>query len=163
MNVIAFRHLYRYHLAENRHLWESYVLQLTPEQFTRTIPYSLGSVRNQIVHLMSVDAGWFGALQGKTDIEPLNPDDFNDFNQIRAYWNTIEQQMSDYLATLTDERLSQKPFDEGEDKELVLWQVLFHVANHGTDHRAQILRILHDFGIKTTSQDYIFFVYDNPE
>jgi uncharacterized damage-inducible protein DinB len=39
--------------------------------------------------------------------------------------------------------------------------VLLHVANHGTDHRAQLLRLLHDLGVKTTSQDYIFHVYDN--
>jgi uncharacterized damage-inducible protein DinB len=42
----------------------------------------------------------------------------------------------------------------------MVWQVLIHVVNHGTDHRAQILRILHDFGLKTTSQDFIFYVYD---
>jgi uncharacterized damage-inducible protein DinB len=35
------------------------------------------------------------------------------------------------------------------------------VVNHGTDHRAQILRLLHDFGVNTTGQDYIFYVYDN--
>ncbi|NOK62014.1 MAG: hypothetical protein GFH23_1086650n1, partial [Chloroflexi bacterium AL-N1] len=49
---------------------------------------------------------------------------------------------------------------EGEDKDLVLWQVLLHVVNHGTDHRAQLLRLLHDLGVRTTSQDYIFYVYD---
>jgi hypothetical protein len=35
------------------------------------------------------------------------------------------------------------------------------VANHGTDHHTQLLRLLNDLGVKTTSQDYIFYVYDN--
>jgi uncharacterized damage-inducible protein DinB len=40
--------------------------------------------------------------------------------------------------------------------------VLLHVVNHGTDHRAQALRLLNDLGVETTSQDYIFYVYDHP-
>jgi hypothetical protein len=31
-----------------------------------------------------------------------------------------------------------------------------------TDHRAQLLRQLNDLGIKTSSQDYIFYAYDHP-
>ena len=50
----------------------------------------------------------------------------------------------------------------GFSKDLILWQVLLQVANHGTDHRAQILRLLSDLGVKTESQDYIFYVYENP-
>jgi len=37
---------------------------------------------------------------------------------------------------------------------------LLHVVNHGTDHRAQLLRLLNDLGRKTESQDYIFYVYE---
>ena len=70
--------------------------------------------------------------------------------------------MREYLSALRDDMLVGKPFAEGEDKDLILWQVLIQVANHGTDHRAQILRLLSDLGVKTVSQDYIFFAYDNP-
>jgi uncharacterized damage-inducible protein DinB len=69
--------------------------------------------------------------------------------------------MRDYLANLRDDMLFKKPFAEGEDKNVILWQVLLHVVNHGTDHRAQILRLLNDLGVKTGHQDYIFYVYDN--
>jgi len=55
MNADAFRHFYNYHFAENRKIWDSYVLPLTDEQFTRDVNYSHGSVRDQIIHLMSVD------------------------------------------------------------------------------------------------------------
>jgi len=67
-----------------------------------------------------------------------------------------------YLVELRDDMLFDKPIKEpDEDKDLMLWQVLIHVVNHGTDHRAQILRLLHDLGVKTTSQDYIFYAYGN--
>jgi uncharacterized damage-inducible protein DinB len=58
--------------------------------------------------------------------------------------------------------LFSRPIQEPEeDRVLRVWQVLLHVANHGTDHRAQLLRQLHDLGIETTSQDYIFYIFQN--
>ena len=68
--------------------------------------------------------------------------------------------MRAYLADLQDDMLFMQPL-AGEDKDLRVWQVLLHVVNHGTDHRAQLLRLLNDLGLETTSQDYIFFVYEN--
>lgn len=158
MDANAFRHLYEYHFAENRNLWDA-CATLSDNQFTQAIAYSHGSVRNQIVHLMSVDDTWFSGLRGVEIPEPLNPAGFPDRASIRAYWNRVEGTMRAYLAELRDDMLFERPL-EGEDRDLMVWQVLIHVVNHGTDHRAQILRILHDFGLKTTSQDYIFFVYD---
>jgi uncharacterized damage-inducible protein DinB len=162
MNANSFRHFYNYHFAENRNLWDAYVALLTPEQFTQSLDYSHGSVRDQIVHLISVDDAWFSALRGVELSEPLNTVNFEDRNILRTHWDSVEQTMRAYLATLQDEMLFEKPFADGEDKDLILWQVLLHVVNHGTDHRSQILRHLHDLGVKTTSQDYIFYVYDNP-
>lgn len=70
--------------------------------------------------------------------------------------------MRAYLAELQEEGLLDKPIQEPEeDKDLSVWQVLLHVVNHGTDHRAQLLRLLNDLGLKTSSQDYIFYVYEH--
>jgi uncharacterized damage-inducible protein DinB len=162
MNADDLRHFLNYHLAENRATWDNYILPLPQEQFVQPVEYSIGSVRNQLVHLMSVDNIWFSELRGLDGPAYFNPDDFNDRTVLRAQWDAIEQIMSDYIVKLTDEMLSQKPYGGGEDKDLIVWQILLHVVNHGTDHRAQLLRILHDFGVKTVSQDYIFYVYDHP-
>ena len=162
MNAKAFRHFYDYHFAESRKIWDSYVNQLSHEQFTQQAGYSHGSVRDQLVHLMNVDEGWFSELRGVEPSEPLPPANFDDRENIRARWDSIEQSMRDYLAELRDDMLFDKPIEEPEeDKDLIVWQVLLHVANHGTDHRAQLLRLLNDLGVKTTSQDYIFYIFDN--
>lgn len=158
MNADAFRQYYDYHLAENRKIWESYVVPLTQEQFLQKVDYSMGSVRNQMVHLMNVDEAWFSGLR---NVEPEFLEDSDDRDAIRAHWDKVEQHMRDYLSTLKDEMLFQKPFPEGEDEALILWQVLLHVVNHGTDHRAQTLRVLHDLGVKTGPQDFVFYVYDH--
>jgi uncharacterized damage-inducible protein DinB len=162
MNADAFRHFYNYHFSENRKMWDVYILPLSQEQFTQVVGYSHGSVRNQVVHLISADDVWFSALRGAEFREAPAPAAFDDRKVLRAHWDSVEQAMRAYLAGLRDEMLFVKPFAEGEDKDLILWQVLLHVVNHGTDHRAQLLRLLNDFGVKTTPQDYIFYVYDHP-
>jgi uncharacterized damage-inducible protein DinB len=163
MNADAFRQFFDYHFAENRKIWDRYVVLLSDEQFKQTAGYSHGSVRDQIVHLMSADDYWFSGLRGVVRPEPLNPGDFEDRKILRARWDSIEQSMSDYLANLQDEMLFKVPFTDGEDEDLPLWQALLHVANHGTDHRAQILRLLNDLGVETTSQDYIFYIYGSSQ
>jgi uncharacterized damage-inducible protein DinB len=152
MNVEAFRHFYQYHFAENRKIWDSFVVQLSDQQFNQEMEYSQGSVRDQIFHLIRVDGAWFNdpgaaALPNRPD-----PADTPDRASIRAHWDEVERTMRSYLAGLQDEMLASKPLS-GEDQDLLLWQVLLHVVNHGTDHRAQLLRTLSDLGVRTGPQD----------
>lgn len=162
MNADAFRHLYGYHFAENRKIWE-HVTQLSLGQFTQHSDYSHGSVRDQIVHLMDAEDVWFSELRDIMPSEPLPPPNGDDRKIIRAHWDMVEQKMRGYLAELRDDMLFTRPIKEPEeDKDLIVWQVLLHVVNHGTDHRAQILRLLNDLGVETKYQDYIFFVFENP-
>jgi uncharacterized damage-inducible protein DinB len=93
--------------------------------------------------------------------EPHDPMLFDDRDVLRARWTAIEQAMREYLDALHDETLFKHPFSEGADQALTVWQVLLHVGNHGTDHRAQILRLLNDLGVQTAAQDYIFYIFDN--
>jgi len=163
MNADAFRHFYDYHFAENRKIWNDYIAQLTYEQFAQHADYSHGSVRDQIVHLMNVEEIWFCELRGVEPLEEFTPTNSDERKVIRDRWDSIEQSMGDYLAHLRDDMLFDKPIEEPDvDRDLIVWQVLLHVVNHGTDHRAQILRSLNDLGVETTSQDYIFYVYDHP-
>ena len=162
MNADAFRYFYNYHFAENRKIWDWFVTRLTSEQFTQPVGYSHGSVRDQLVHLMDCDETWFSELRGVQPSEPLPTADGDERQIIRLHWDRVEQSMRQYLEELRDDMLFEKPIKEPEeDKDLTVWQVLLHVANHGTDHRAQILRSLNDMGLETPPQDYIFYVYEH--
>ena len=105
MHAAALRHFYAYHFAENRTLWDTYVVQLSYEQFIQPANYAHGSVRNQIVHLISVDDVWFSELRGGEPLEPPPPTESDDRDVIRAYWDAVEARMRDYLATLHNEAL----------------------------------------------------------
>jgi uncharacterized damage-inducible protein DinB len=162
MNAEAFRHFYNYHFAENRKILE-HVSALTFEQFIQKVDYSRGSIREQVVHLIDAEDVWVSELRGVQPSEPL-PEitEVDDRDAIRSLWDAVEQNTRAYLANLRDDQLFSKPItDPEEDKDLIVWHVLLHVVNHATDHRAQLLRALHDLGVDTKSQDYIFYVYEN--
>jgi uncharacterized damage-inducible protein DinB len=161
MNASAIRQLFEYHFFENHKLIADYASQLSPAQYIQPIAYSHGSVRDQLIHMMRVDEAWFSDLRGEALPETQDGQDYPDLDSLWVEWVRIEQKMREYLKGVSDEELMDKPL-EGEDQDLRLWQVLVHVVNHGTDHRAQILRALNDLGIKTHSQDFIFYVYENP-
>jgi uncharacterized damage-inducible protein DinB len=157
LNAEAFRYLFDYHFAESRRLWDEYVTPLPYELFKKDSEYSHGSVRNQLVHLISVDEVWFSELRDVLPSEPYAQPENDDRQHIRAYLDQVEQGMREHLTNSRDETFYEKPIKEPEEyKSSLVWQVLLHVINHGTDHRAQLLRQLHDLGVKTTSQDYIF-------
>jgi len=161
MNADAFRQLYDYHFSENRKIWDTCVMPLSQEQFIQDASYSHGSVRNQIAHMMNADDMWFCELRGVANPNLLDTE-VNDRQLIREHWDAVERTMQGYLSSLRDEMLFQKPITvPEEDKILFTWQVLLHVANHGTDHRAQVLRLLNDLGVKTESQDFIFYVFEH--
>ncbi|HMO58824.1 MAG TPA: DinB family protein [Roseiflexaceae bacterium] len=158
MNADAFRQLYDYHFAENRKL-RDLTDGLSAEQFTQSAGYSHGSVRNQIVHLLDADDVWFSELRGVAPLDPL-PAAADDRAPIHTHWDAVELRMREYLGALQDEMLFTRPIREPEeDRHLFVWQVLLHVVNHGTDHRAQLLRHLNDLGVVTESQDFIFHLY----
>jgi uncharacterized damage-inducible protein DinB len=156
LNAQDFRHLYEYHFTINRKIWEACVMPLSQEAFIQPIKYSVGSVRNQVVHMLNIEDRWFSGLRGEEVPGFLNPVHYHQREQIREIWDGVEAKMRDYLQNLHDDMLHSKPF--GEDEGMILWQVLLHVANHGTDHRAQLLALLHQLGVKTMPQDYVFYI-----
>jgi uncharacterized damage-inducible protein DinB len=156
MNADAFRNLYQYHFTINRKIWTQCVIPLTDEQFLRDAGYSIGSVRNQVVHMMNIDDRWFSGLRG-LEVPPfLDPKLFTSRDQIRKQWDDVEEKMLAYLENLHDDDLFTHPL--GEDEPLFCWQILIHVSHHGMDHRAQLLALLNQLGAQTFPQDYFFFV-----
>jgi len=146
-NII--RTLVEYHVASNRRLWDHLMEHVTDEQFTQALGFSRGSIRNQVVHLAATDRYWLHDIQEKP-VTGLEPGDYPTRASFSAIWEGIGRALLEYVRSLTDADLEVVPNGLLETR----WAALVHIANHGTDHRAQILSMLHGMGVPTFAQDF---------
>ena len=143
----------------------SCVMRLTDEQFVQELGYSRGSIRNQVVHMMSATRRWIARLNGSEMVSHLAFDDFATRAATKARWDNLRAETMMYISSLTEADLDGIIFwqlpDRGMSAENTRWEILLHVANHATDHRAQILAMLNQhFGIETVEQDLLFYLLE---
>jgi uncharacterized damage-inducible protein DinB len=158
MTVDIFHKHFEYTFYTDRLVWD-YVMKLTDDQFYRPNTYSLGSVHEQVVHMMTVQEVWLARIHGQ-QLSMAVGADFPQRDQIRAHWDTVEDAWRSYLARLDEPELRRVVVartSRGDVFEEVVWEILLHVVNHTTDHRAQLLAAMHAAGGETVAQDWIFF------
>jgi uncharacterized damage-inducible protein DinB len=154
--------LFKYDIWAFERVWEC-ITQLSDEQFVEQIDYSTGSIRNIVVHMMSGTSRWISRLQGKDIPLHFAFEDFDTRSKTKARWDELQTAWFNYVKSLSEEQLAETIPWELPARGLKLsnerWEILLHLINHGTDHRAQILAILHHhFHVQTAEQDMILFV-----
>ncbi len=146
-NII--RAMAEYHVASNRRLRQEALQSVTDEQFVQPLGYSHGSLRQQVVHLAQTDRYWLHDIQTKP-VLGLNAEDYPTLASFTPLWEGIEQAVLDYVRGLSEHDLAAVPAGLLETR----WEALVHMFTHGTDHRAQILSMLHGLGAPTFEQDF---------
>jgi uncharacterized damage-inducible protein DinB len=148
--------MFEYNYALYDRIWES-VMQLSEAQFNQDDPYAHGSLRNQLLHVAVVDTRWFRGLRGDPNARhfDVDPADYATRTAVHTFFQEAATAAKTYVAGLNEAMLEAVPAGIGMPQ----WQVLLHVANHGTDHRAEILRTLHDLGAPTFPQDLIMYLW----
>ncbi|MDE2635570.1 MAG: DinB family protein [Chloroflexota bacterium] len=159
MKSSAIGKLLHYHYGMFERVWEC-AQDLTADQFAAESDYSVGSVRNHFVHCLNVDGRWLARLKGEAPPPLFNSTDYPDQDGIREQWEQVRQRALAYVDSLTEEDLNESAHVELEGRNLEArrfrrWEILLHIANHGTDHRAQILARLDELGAETIEQDLI--------
>lgn len=157
------RLLFGYHYDSYQRVW-AIVEGLSDEQFLHETDYSWGSLRNHLVHVISVDSRWIARVVGQSPPDRLTSADFPTQRAARVMWDEREAQNRAAIGTLDQGRLDAGiefalPHRHPEPITRPSWQILAHVVNHGTDHRAQILHILYSLGAPTFEQDLIDYLW----
>jgi uncharacterized damage-inducible protein DinB len=147
--------------------WEC-VMQVTDEQFVQEIGYSKGSIRHQMVHMMSATQRWIIRLEQKAMQAHLAFEDFNTRAAAKAKWDELRTDTMAYVNSLSEADLDAVVQWElparGLSAENARWEILLHAANHATDHRAQILATLNQhFDIETPEQDMLFYLLERSQ
>ncbi len=158
--------IFDYHYGMFDSVWAC-AAQLSPAQFIDDNGYSLGSVRNHLVHCMNVDDRWLARLQETALPEILDEAAFPDRESIRPQWDAVRERVLAYVASLPQTELDASISVSlsgrySEPRRCRRRDALLHMVNHGTDHRAQILARLHELGAKTLEQDLMLYLWGRP-
>lgn len=159
MDIQDFRTLYQYNSWANHRTLDC-CASLTPEQFTRDLGSSFGSVRDTLVHIMGAEWIWLERWHGRVPQGLPVAADFPDLESVRRRWAEVERDLTDFIASLTPEDLQravQFKSLAGVPHSQPLWPCLQHLANHSTYHRGQIATLLRQLGAKAVSTDLIGF------
>lgn len=163
MSAAHFRRLFDYNYWAHQRVWQC-VLALTDEQFERDNDYSVGSVHKQMVHTLGVEWVWLQRVHGVSPEALPKRRDYPDRAAIRAGWDALEGEWRAYIQGLSDDDLD-KPMSyyyigAPELRTTPLWELLMQVINHGTDHRAQTLALIHQLGGATVGQDVAVYSWE---
>jgi uncharacterized damage-inducible protein DinB len=159
MNVDDFRLLYDYNAWAN-HRTLGACAALDDEQFTRDLGSSFRSVRDTLVHISGAQWIWLERWHGRSPEAAPVAGDFPNLVAVRRRSAELERDLLDYVASLTPEDLQRVIAYRtmaGVAGQQPLWQMLKHLANHGTYHRGQVTAMLRQLGSKPTGTDLITF------
>jgi uncharacterized damage-inducible protein DinB len=140
---------------------------LTPEQLLAPGVAGQRSIRDTLVHMVAGHmrwlAWWDGSLPGEEAYRlQLHADDFPDVAAIRAKWEEVEANTRAFVSGLTEAdtaRVYGMDMPAGT-MSFRLWQMMLHIANHGTQHRSEVAAMLTEHGHSPGELDLLFYYLD---
>lgn len=160
MNIQDITLLYDYNVWANKRILAASA-NASHEKFTAPTNHSWGSLRGTLVHTLDTEYGWRNIIQHQIITDDITEEDLPTLDAIQARWDEEEAEMRAYLDSLSDEDVSgivRYTTSSGIDRERVLWHVIFHIINHGMQHRSEAAVMLTDFGHSPGDIDYLDFL-----
>jgi uncharacterized damage-inducible protein DinB len=127
---------------------------LSEEELTRDLGNSFGGVLGTLVHIFQGDRVWLARVSGSPRTALVDPDETWTIDSLQSAWVDVHLGWIDWAGSVSDVREVLDYVNmAGEAKQLELWQVVFHLVNHGTYHRGQITTMLRQLGYSPASTD----------
>jgi len=155
--------LYEYNYWANRRILTA-ASRINLGQFVAPTAFPWGNLRGTLVHILDAELGWRELLDHGLEVPDLAQADFPSLAVLEARWREEEVAMQKYLDGLTDEKLNsiiRYTNPQGIKRERVLWHGLFHVVNHGTQHRSEAAAMLTGFGQSPGDVDFTIFLREH--
>lgn len=164
MDVQTIRNLYAYNAWANKRILET-AAQVEPEHWAKPVAFCHGSLRGTLVHIFGAEMIWrLRCQEGISPPEVISEKVFPTLAFLQVRWQEEQAKMAGFLAALDDSFLNEiihYQNTRGVPFENVLWQILVHVVNHGTQHRAEVGAILTVLDASPGDLDMIVFWRQN--
>lgn len=136
--------------------------RISPAQFLGPYPLSFGSLRGTLVHILGGEVNWRLRIQeGISPASMLAEAEFPDLGSLQRRWAAEEAALRGFIAGRSDEDFQQivaYKTTSGVSHQTVLWQILAHVVNHGTQFRAEAGVALTAYGQSPGDVDLMKFI-----
>lgn len=159
MHVDDLVELFDYCYWANARLFEA-MARLTPEEFTRAVGGSYGSIRNTLVHALSAEWGWLDRCGGPPRGPKLDAAQYPTLPSLIEAWTRVERDMRGYLRTLRDADLEREvrfAFG-GPERSMPAGKLLWHAALHGIHHRGQASLLMRMLGHAPGNVDMLMYL-----
>jgi len=154
------RALYDYNEYANDRVLDA-AAKLSADDLVRKQGASFDSVEGNLGHVVAAQIAWLQRWTTGGNTQPTTQ--LAAISGLEALRRTYERSHSDlrrFLGSLTDDQLEgvlAYTDSRGNAFERVLWQLMLHVANHGSYHRAETAMALTAMGQNPGDLDYVFF------
>lgn len=158
--------LYGYNYWANKRVLDA-AARVSKEQFVAPATLSHGSLHNTLVHILSTE--WVWRMRCQEGVSPsalLSERELPTLETLRGRWQEEEQAMRSFLVGLSAEALAgtvKYTTTRGVPYENVLWHLLIHVVNHGTQFRGEVGVLLAEYGHSPGDLDLIAFLRERAE
>ncbi len=154
------RALYDYNEWANHRLLDT-AARLSPDEFSRPQGASWGSVEANLAHIAGAQVVWLSRWHTGVNPVPLAEiHAITGIDRIRGLFDESHAGLRGFTASLSEDRLDSVlayTDSRGTPYNRVLWQLMTHVANHGTYHRGEVAMALTALGHNPGDLDYVYF------
>jgi uncharacterized damage-inducible protein DinB len=126
--------------------------KLSGEQFHQRFAIGLGSLHDNLVHLIGCVPAWIDRSGGAAYVRPVGPQSIAELRRrLDASLDDLEQFVAQLRSSdkLHELRLTQFKMPDGStlDVKFIVGTAIIHSLVHGTHHRAQCLNMLRQLGV----------------
>lgn len=161
MDLATIRALYRYNSWANERTLDA-VSRVGLADLSRDMKSSHGSIRDTLTHVVWGEWIWLQRWKGVSPTTRFSPTDYPTVESLREALRSVDTERSTVLEQLTADGLLQLVAYtnlKGETWRYPLWQQLYHVVNHSTYHRGQVVTMLRQLGATPEATDLLVY-YD---
>lgn len=160
LETAFFKKLYQYHDWANQQVRDE-AARLDDTAYRKDFGQAWGSVHGTLAHLLAAERIWMARWRGVSPQGRPDGAEWNTLDALRATWEPLQAERMVFLDSLSGDDLSRVVEYKNTKGDLFahpLWWQLYHVVNHGTDHRGYLSIMLTELGFPPSPLDFIAYV-----